>query len=81
MADTYGKRRRSGYTERENAKDVRQSPRCKINGQWDIEPNVGRVANGVSRRVDRLRALGNGVVPQVAYKVARMIYEYTEKEK
>ena len=81
VADTYGKRRRSGYTERENAKDVRQSPRCKINGQWDIEPNVGRVANGVSRRVDRLRALGNGVVPQVAYKVARMIYEYTEKEK
>ena len=81
VADTYGKRGRSGDTEWENAKNVRQSPRCKINGQWDVEPNVGRVANGVPRRVDRLRALGNGVVPQVAYKVARMIYEYTEKEK
>jgi DNA (cytosine-5)-methyltransferase 1 len=81
VADTYGKRRRSGDTERENAKDVRQSPRCKINGQWDVEPNVGRVANGVSNRVGRLRALGNAVVPQVAYKVARMIYEYTETEK
>ena len=52
-----------------------------INNQWGVEPNVGRVANGVPNRVDRLRALGNGVVPQVAYKVARMIYEYTEKEK
>jgi DNA (cytosine-5)-methyltransferase 1 len=49
--------------------------------QWAVEPNVGRVADGISNRVDRLKALGNAVVPQVAYKVARMIYEYTEKEK
>ena len=49
--------------------------------QWSVEPNVGRVANGVSNRVDRLKTLGNAVVPQVAYKVARMIYEYTEKKK
>ena len=81
VADTYGKRRRSGDSERENAKNVRQSPQCKIDGQWDVEPDVGRVANGVSNRVGRLKALGNAVVPQVAYKVARMIYEYTEKEK
>jgi len=81
VADTYGKRRRSRDTEWKDAKDVRQSSQCKIDGQWDVEPNVGRVANGIPRRVDRLRALGNGVVPQVAYKVARMIYEYTEKKK
>ena len=49
--------------------------------QWAVEPNVGRVADGVPNRMDRLKQLGNGVVPQVAYKVARMIYEYTEKEK
>ena len=49
--------------------------------QWAVEPNVGRVANGVPNRVDRLKTLGNAVVPEVAYKVARMIYEYTEKEK
>ena len=33
---------------------------------WDIEPNVGRVAHGITDRVDRLRLLGNGVVPQTA---------------
>ena len=33
---------------------------------WEIEPAVGRVANGITNRVDRLRILGNGVVPQQA---------------
>ena len=34
---------------------------------WVVEPDVGRVANGVSKRVDRLRGLGNAIVPQIAY--------------
>jgi DNA (cytosine-5)-methyltransferase 1 len=34
-------------------------------GQWLIEPDVGRVANGVPRRMDRLKQLGNAVVPKV----------------
>ena len=40
---------------------------------WAIEPNVGRVADGVPSRVDRLRCLGNAVVPQVAEYVGRLI--------
>ena len=32
---------------------------------WSVEPNVGRVANGVASRMDRLRAIGNGQVPAV----------------
>lgn len=35
---------------------------------WATEPNVGRVVNGAAFRVDRLRLLGNGVVPQTAAK-------------
>jgi DNA (cytosine-5)-methyltransferase 1 len=33
---------------------------------WSVEPNVGRVANGVAARVDRLKAIGNGQVPLCA---------------
>ncbi len=38
---------------------------------WSVEPSVGRVANGVPFRVDRLRGLGNAVVPQVAEWIGR----------
>ena len=36
--------------------------------QWLPEPRVGRVVDGCTDRVDRLRMLGNGVVPQTAAK-------------
>jgi DNA (cytosine-5)-methyltransferase 1 len=44
--------------------------------QWSVEPDVGRVANGVSSRVDRLRGLGNAVVPQVAEWIGRQIIQF-----
>lgn len=40
---------------------------CDRNGGWPAEPDVGRVANGVPHRVDRLRCLGNAVVPPQFY--------------
>jgi DNA (cytosine-5)-methyltransferase 1 len=42
---------------------------------WRTEPTVGRVADGVPNRVDRLRGLGNAVVPQVAEWVGRRLME------
>jgi DNA (cytosine-5)-methyltransferase 1 len=42
-------------------------------GWWATEPSVGRVAHGVPNRVDRLRCLGNAVVPQVAEVIGRAI--------
>ena len=40
---------------------------------WNAEPNVGRVANGVAARVDRLKAIGNGQVPIVAATAWRLL--------
>lgn len=34
---------------------------------WPDEPGVGRVVNGIPNRVDRIRCLGNAVVPQQFY--------------
>jgi len=42
---------------------------------WEVEPDVGRVVDGLSKRVDRLRCLGNAVVPQQAYPIFKAIAE------
>jgi hypothetical protein len=42
-------------------------------GNWKAEPGVCRVVDGVPRRVDRLRALGNAVVPQIPEMIGRAI--------
>jgi DNA (cytosine-5)-methyltransferase 1 len=42
-------------------------------GWWRTEPDVGRVANGVPFRVDRLKGLGNAVVPQIPEIIGRAI--------
>ena len=46
---------------------------------WHVEPNVGRVANGVPDRMDRLKCLGNAVVPQVAEVVAKILLDKLEE--
>ena len=43
--------------------------------QWAIEPNVGRVADGVAARVDRLKSIGNGQVPLCAATAWRILSE------
>ena len=40
---------------------------------WELEPDVGRVADGVAARVDRLKAIGNGQVPRCAAEAWRLL--------
>ena len=47
-------------------------------GFWSIEPDVGRVAHGIPSRVDRLRGLGNAIVPQVAYEIINAMIQADE---
>ena len=49
---------------------------CEANGpykQWEIEPAVGRLVNGISNRVDQIKALGNAVVPQQAREAFKIL--------
>lgn len=48
-------------------------PRFEFCARWADEPSVGRVAYGVPGRVDRMRAIGNAVVPQVAEYIGRCL--------
>mgnify|MGYP003136308120 CR=1 FL=1 len=48
-------------------------------GFWLHEPDVGRVAHGIPNRVDRLKGLGNAIVPQVAYQIIRTMIESEEQ--
>jgi DNA (cytosine-5)-methyltransferase 1 len=45
---------------------------------WSVEPSVGRVAHGVPDRVDRLKCLGNSVVPQIPYVIGLSLKKIIE---
>lgn len=51
---------------------------CWLDGYWRVEPNIPRVATGVKNRVDRLKCLGNAVVPQQVYPILKAIAEIEE---
>jgi DNA (cytosine-5)-methyltransferase 1 len=42
---------------------------------WAVEPSVGRVADGIPNRLERLKGLGNAVVPQIPELIARRIHQ------
>ena len=48
---------------------------CGRGEWWEIEPDVGRLAHGIPHRVDRLKGLGNAIVPQIAELLFRQIRE------
>ena len=68
-----------------NNRSTNGSAQERARSWWDVEPNVGRVAYGIPSRVDRLRGLGNAIVPQIAMQIGLSIKEamnddYTKKD-
>lgn len=59
----------AGDARREQSQELADG-RC-----WAAEPDVGRVAHGIPARVDRLKCLGNAVVPQQAYPIFKALME------
>jgi len=73
------KRRCSGDTTRKNAKDVGELRRSERFWYWSSEPDVGRVANGIPKRVDRLKGIGNAVVPYIPYIIGKRLKELCQE--
>jgi len=80
VADAQSGRRERGNVaagggEGEGARILPESARndCGSGEWWAVEPGLGRVAHGVAHRVDRLKCIGNGQVPQVAALAWRLL--------
>ena len=78
---------RKGSRTKQSSKAVADSKRVYVQGQhdgsgkeqsrrggwWEVEPNVGRVVDGVQGRTHRLKGLGNSIVPQIAEEIGKAI--------
>ena len=85
MADSFCEPASRGYNGLERgqrgAGETTQDGRARsslANGGWATEPDVGRVAHGIPARVDRLRGLGNAIVPQIAELLGYAILAHAE---
>lgn len=85
LADAGGKRwQTSGHDEFRNIanwQSKRQfSTTSSTPAKWQPEPSVGRVADGVPNRMDRIKALGNAVVPQQILPIFKAIVQIEEAD-
>ncbi len=72
VVENPGKRRRLQQKKSENGSQNRRTINTSRQGQ--AQPRLGRAVDGTRSRMDRLRLLGNGVVPQQAEKAFRELY-------
>jgi DNA (cytosine-5)-methyltransferase 1 len=73
LSDARLPRRLGDPSQSTRGRDAGRSALGTHGSHWTVEPAVGRVAHGIPARVDRLRGLGNAIVPQIAEWIARRI--------
>lgn len=86
LANTEGKPKRKPANETHPIAISRETWNEPVNGSehggglgwWEVEPEVGRVADGFPGRVDQLAALGNALVPQIAEWIGHRIMRFEE---
>lgn len=85
VADTHGARSQGRLSGRQKAQRESElghvgrsssTYRQPTEDWWAVEPAVGRVAHGIPRRVDRIRGLGNAVVPQIPEIIGQTILAF-----
>jgi len=87
VADTDSKRLQGQWREHEFVSEREAEHSVGSSGEevrareyWKSEPSVGRVAHGIPRRVDRLKGLGNAIVPQIAMRIGQTIRAVEEQD-
>jgi hypothetical protein len=76
MANSYGEGLEIGQGFREHTQSelsTIERSGCEDRAVWSPEPCVGRVADGVPNRVDRIKGLGNAVVPQLIQAIGELV--------
>ena len=85
VADTDSERLQGQWREHEFVSERKAEHSVGSSGEevrareyWKPEPPVGRVAHGIPNRVDRLKGLGNAIVPQIAMRIGLTIKEISK---
>ena len=85
MANTQSQRIQGLWTSGQQVSPAHEGQKvslCQSEGpqqtEWPTEPRVCRVVDRLPNRVDRVRALGNAIVPQVAYKLFQSIEKFPD---
>ena len=79
VSDSSSWREQPGCTQRHERRLQDEAvPSLGHSYDWSTEPDVGRVAHGVPARVDRLRGLGNAIVPQIAELLGHAILAHAK---
>ena len=73
VPDTLGQRLEGLIQARAAARAAHRSSDGRDPSWWSFEPDVCRVVDGLPYRVDRLRALGNAIVPEIAMLIGESI--------
>ena len=75
VANTDSKRQQEQWRPISVERQRKEGQELECKSWWESEPRVGRVAHGIPKRVDRLKTLGNAVVPHIPYYIGQAIVE------